>query len=67
MALIDFECVKCKEKFFEIINPHKINDVKCPKCGGEVKRVYKEESCCKASAGGSNGCSGSCGSCSGCH
>jgi putative FmdB family regulatory protein len=67
MALIDFECKKCGNKFFEIISPKAAADVKCPKCGSETKRVYKEESCGRHSSGGSSGCGGSCGSCSGCH
>lgn len=67
MALIDFECKECGCKFFEIINPRDAGEVKCPKCGSTVKRVYKEKSCSKSSGGDSCGCGGSCGSCSGCH
>lgn len=66
MALIDFECKKCGNKFFEIISPKAASDVKCPKCGSETKRVYREEFSGRPNIG-SSGCSGSCGSCSGCH
>lgn len=65
MALIDFECKKCGKKFFEIIKPSEADKIKCPDCGGEVIRVYKEKSIGKHSSGG--GCAGNCGSCSGCH
>jgi putative FmdB family regulatory protein len=63
MALIDFECTKCGHKFFEIINPKEAGNIKCPKCSGDVQRVYKE----KFSGKPKGECGGSCGSCSGCH
>ncbi|HBM80857.1 MAG: zinc ribbon domain-containing protein [Clostridiales bacterium] len=63
MALIDFECRKCGKKFFEIMSPHDVGRIKCPECGGEVKRVYKEN----YSGKHPDGCGGDCGSCSGCH
>jgi putative FmdB family regulatory protein len=62
MALVDFECTKCGDKFFEIVKPDEADKVKCPKCGGEVRRVYKGKYYGKS--GGS--CSGSCSGCSGC-
>lgn len=64
MALLDFKCQKCGKKFFEIMKPSDADKVKCPDCGGSVKRVYEEKTCGIHSEGG---CSGSCGSCSGCH
>lgn len=66
MALIDFKCDKCGNKFFEIINPEDAAKIRCPKCGGSVKRVYKGKFYGKSSSDG-GGCSGNCGSCSGCH
>lgn len=75
MALIDFRCNKCGNKFFEIISSEDANKVKCPKCGSDSTRVYKGKFYGKSSSGEgasgeggfSGGCSGSCGSCSGCH
>lgn len=67
MALIDFECTKCGKKFFEIISFKNAGEVKCPDCGADTKRVYKEKSCTKPSGGDSCGCGGSCGTCGGCH
>lgn len=67
MALIDFKCTKCGKKFFEIIKPSEIGKIKCPDCGGDVKRVYEERSIGKHSNGGSSGCGGNCSACSGCH
>ena len=68
MALIDFKCNKCGEKFEEIVKLSNRENVKCPKCGSEeIKQVFEG----KCNAGGSakgGGCSsGSCGGCSGCH
>lgn len=68
MPVIDFKCIECGEKFFEIVNSSNRNKVKCPKCGaGDIKQVF-EGKCNSAGAGKGGGCSsGSCGSCSGCH
>lgn len=66
MALIDFECTRCSKKFFEIMDTKDANNVKCPECQGEAKRVYKGKFYGKASEGGSKSCGGSCGTCSGC-
>lgn len=64
MALIDFECEKCGNKFFELVKPEEADKIKCPKCGSNAKKVYKGKFYGKSSGGS---CSGSCGSCSGCH
>lgn len=39
MPTYDYKCLKCNEKFevFQKINDDPID--KCPKCGGEVKRL----------------------------
>ncbi len=69
MALIDFKCIKCGEKFEEIVKLSDRKNIKCPKCGSEeIKQVF-EGICARAgSAKGGGGCSsGSCGCCSGCH
>lgn len=67
MALIDFECIKCGKKFFEIINAKDAYSVKCSECGGDTKRVYKVSFSGKSSGSGSSGCGGGCAGCSGCH
>ena len=63
MAVMDFECKKCGNKFFDIVSLEDIDKIKCPKCGGDVKRVYKGKFYGKSSGS----CGGSCGTCSGCH
>lgn len=63
MAVMDFECKKCGNKFFDIISSEEVDKVKCPKCNGDVKRVYKGKFYGKSSGS----CGGSCSTCSGCH
>ena len=42
MALIDFKCDKCGEKFFEIVNLSEKDKVKCPRCNsGEVRQIFE--------------------------
>lgn len=42
MALIDFKCKDCGEKFFEIIKISDKDKVQCPKCGSrEVEQVFE--------------------------
>lgn len=61
MALIDFKCKDCNNKFFEIINKED-EKVVCPKCkSANIERIYKGKFYGK---GGS--CQGSCSGCSGC-
>ena len=69
MALIDFKCDKCGEKFDEIVKLSNRDDIKCPKCGSsEVRQVFEGKCSFGGSSKGSGGCSGgSCGGCSGCH
>lgn len=69
MALIDFRCDKCGEKFDEIVKPDSRDSIKCPKCGSrEVKQVFEGKCSFGSSSKGGGGCSsGSCGGCSGCH
>ncbi len=67
MALLDFECEKCGEKFEEIVKISDRDSVKCPKCGSkDIKQVF-EGKCNRTGSSKGGGCSsGSCGGCSGC-
>lgn len=70
MALIEFKCDKCGEKFDEIVKLSNRESIKCPKCGSnEVKQVFEGKCSFGGSSKGSGGgcSSGSCGGCSGCH
>ena len=45
MALIDFKCTKCGEKFEEIVKLSDRENIKCPKCGSEdIKQVFEGKS-----------------------
>ena len=67
MPIYDYECVQCGHRFDLLRSVSSRDDVKCPKCGGEVSRVYEGRwsSLGKASAGGCS-CGGNCQGCSGC-
>ena len=66
MPVYDYKCVLCGHRF-DLLRPvsGRDGDVKCPKCGGDVARVYEGRWCSlgKKSAGG---CSGNCQGCPGC-
>lgn len=63
MALLKFRCKDCGKVFDELTTLARMDEVKCPACGGETERAY-EGKCARA---GQGGCSGSCAGCSGCH
>lgn len=77
MPIYEFECASCKNKFDALVGQgRKIDDVKCPKCGG--KKLNKLFSCFgfkgspeskMVSSTSSSGCSScsasSCSSCKG--
>lgn len=69
MALIDFKCNKCGEKFTELVNSSNRNKVQCPKCkSNDIIQVFEGKcNSVGASVGKSTCSSGSCGGCSGCH
>ena len=69
MALIDFKCSNCGEKFDEIVKPSDRDNIKCPKCGSkDVKQIFEGRCNTVGSGKGGGSCSsGSCGGCSGCH
>ena len=35
MALLDFKCKKCNEKFFEIVSASNRDSISCPNCGSK--------------------------------
>ncbi len=42
MALIDFKCRECGEKFFELVKSSDKDSVKCPKCGSHsVNQIFE--------------------------
>lgn len=42
MALLDFKCKECKEKFFEIVSSLNRDSISCPKCGSRnVDQVFE--------------------------
>jgi putative FmdB family regulatory protein len=69
MALLDFRCEDCKEKFSELVNSSNRDKIECPKCKSrEIRQVFEGKCSTVGAAGGKSGCSsGSCGGCSGCH
>lgn len=69
MALIDFKCKKCGEKFTELVKASNRDKVVCPKCSSnEVQQLFEGKcNTVGASCGKSTCSSGSCGGCSGCH
>ncbi|MCK9216968.1 MAG: zinc ribbon domain-containing protein [Firmicutes bacterium] len=45
MALLDFKCNDCGEKFFEIVSASEKDKIKCPKCGGkDIIQVFEGSS-----------------------
>ena len=64
MAVIDFKCNDCGEKFFEIVSSSNRDKVQCPKCGSKnVSQVFEG----KCVGSGKSSCGGSCSGCSGCN
>lgn len=70
MPMLRFVCAECGHKFEELVAASKIEQQRCPKCGGQTQRAYegkcsfgaigasKEKVC--PSTGRSCGCAGSC-------
>ena len=54
MPIYDYKCARCGHRFDLLRSVSARDDVKCPKCGGDVVRVYegKWSSLGKASASG---------------
>ena len=68
MPIYDYKCVRCGHRFDLLRSVSQRDDAKCPKCGGEVTRVYEGKWSCMGKAGSTGGCScgGNCAGCSGC-
>lgn len=68
MPIYDYKCARCGHRFDLLRSVSSRDDVACPKCGGEVTRVYegKWASLGKTSAKGGCSCGGNCAGCSGC-
>lgn len=65
MPIYDYKCARCGHRFDLLRSVSARDDVKCPKCGGEVSRVY-EGKWCVGKRAASGGCSGNCQGCPGC-
>ena len=68
MTIYDYKCTRCGNRFELLRSVSDASPVRCPKCEGEVARVYEGKLLVgKASAGGGGcGCGGNCGNCAGC-
>lgn len=62
-AVLKFKCESCGKVFDELVKLSDVEALRCPDCGGRVRRAY-EGKCLGAK---SEGCSGNCSCCSGCH
>lgn len=69
MALIDFKCGDCGEKFDEFVNSSNKDNIQCPKCRSKnIKQIFEGRWNACGTGKGSGGCSsGNCSGCSGCH
>ena len=68
MPIYDYKCAQCGHRFDLLRSISNRDPVKCPKCGGDVARVYEGKwSVGKVAAGGGGcSCGGNCAGCSGC-
>ena len=68
MPVYDYKCAVCGHRFDLLCSLSARDEVKCPKCGGEVARVYEGKWSVGKRIGGGGGCScgGNCQGCSGC-
>ncbi len=42
MALLDYKCDVCGEKFSELVSFKEVDKVRCPKCGSKnVKQIFE--------------------------
>lgn len=68
MAIIDYKCEACGEKFFEIVKASNRDEIVCPKCKSKNVKQLFEGKCNSGGATKGGSCSGgSCSGCSGCH
>jgi putative FmdB family regulatory protein len=66
MAVLDFKCLNCGKKFYEVTMFSKKDQVRCPNCNSNnLQQIFSGTAFVKK--GGdeprSSGCSGHCGSC----
>ena len=69
MPIYDFKCKQCGHRFELFTSISQRAQAVCPKCGGQVERVYEGKWSMGARTGGpgaSGGCSGNCSGCAGC-
>ena len=69
MPTYDYQCRACGHRFELFTSISRREAAACPRCGGEVVRVYEGKWSMGAKRGQSGGgcaCGGSCSGCSGC-
>ena len=69
MPIYDFKCKACGHRFELFTSISARGQAVCPKCGGEVERVYEGRWSMGIKPTGGDGASGGCscgGNCSGC-
>ena len=68
MPIYDYKCIRCGNRFDLLRSVSDSSPVACPKCGGEVARVYEGKWLAGKASAGSGGCScgGNCSGCAGC-
>ncbi len=64
MPFLKFKCEACGKVFDELVRLEQVEALRCPDCGGKVKRAY-EGKCLGAKGGCGGNCGGSCASCGG--
>ena len=68
MPTYDYKCVECGHRFDVFKSISSTEKTVCPKCGGEVARVYEGKWAMGKSGASAGGCScgGNCAGCAGC-
>jgi len=67
MPVYDYKCTKCGHRFDMLRSVSARDDAKCPKCGGDVVRVYEGKWSALGRVKGSGcSCGGNCQGCCGC-
>ena len=66
MPIYDYRCVQCGHRFDLLRSMSSRDEVKCPKCGGQVARVYEGRWLSAGRRADGCKCGGNCQGCSGC-
>ena len=66
MPIYDYKCARCGHRFDLLRSISSRDEVKCPRCGGEVARVYEGKWMSVGKRSGGCSCGGNCQGCSGC-